>query len=82
MRGPITFMLACACPIDTPSFRRANEVSQWKSLVMFEGWNASGRQTWAAARSKALPSGRTPMIVWACPLNCTTRFTTPGSDTN
>ena len=75
-------MLACACSIDTPSFRRANEVNQWKSLVMFEGWNASGRQTWAAARSKELPSGRTPMIVWGWPSNWTTRFTMPGSDPN
>ena len=63
MRAPITFMLACACASVTPSFRRANDVSQWKSRVMFEGRNASGRQICAAARSKALPSGSTPTMV-------------------
>ena len=62
--APITSMLACACSSVTPSFSRANEVSQWKSRVMFDGSNASGRQIWAAARSKALPSGRTPTMVW------------------
>jgi hypothetical protein len=48
MRAPITFMLACAWASVTPSLRRANDVSQWKSRVMFDGRNASGRQICAA----------------------------------
>ena len=47
------------------------EVSQWKSRVMFEGLNARGRQSWIAARSKAPPSGRTPTMVWGSLLRST-----------
>ncbi len=44
MRLPIASMLARACASVTPSFSRANEIIQWKSRVMFDGLNASGRQ--------------------------------------
>ncbi len=58
MRLPIASMLARACASVTPSFSRANEVIQWKSRVMFDGLNASGRQICTGARSNALALGQ------------------------
>ena len=63
MRVPIAFMLALACSSDTPGLSRANDISQWKLRVMFDGSKASGRHSWLKARSKALPAGRTPTTV-------------------
>jgi len=49
---------------------------------MFDGSNASGRQICAAARSKAPPSGRTPMIVWGRLSSRTVRLMMFGSAPN
>ena len=63
MRAPIASICAWARSMVTPGFNRPMTCSQWKLRARSVGANASGRHRRLAPRSKALPSGITPMIV-------------------